>query len=146
MVIKIKSKSKIKSQEPNPAFEGTRGYALVCFLVVRPPAPLNSGVGPKRRKSKSPLCRQGRRGLWAVVLVWAITMNHGPSFRHGCRNPASMEGKIHATASLVVNHAVPYSAAWQVLAFWHHAGRGLVVFVGVRQPIRLRHAVFRLLL
>ena len=32
------------SRQPNPAFEGTRGYALACFLGVRPPAPLNSGV------------------------------------------------------------------------------------------------------
>ena len=40
-----KIKNKIKSQEPNPAFEGTRGYALACFLGVRAPAPLNSVVG-----------------------------------------------------------------------------------------------------
>ncbi len=32
------------SPPPNPAFEGTRGYALACFLGVRPPAHLNSGV------------------------------------------------------------------------------------------------------
>ena len=43
--------AKIKSQEPNPAFEGTRGYALACFLGVRPPAPLNSGVGRELRLS-----------------------------------------------------------------------------------------------
>jgi hypothetical protein len=39
-------KAKINSQEPNPALKGTRGYALACFLGVRPPAPLSSGVGP----------------------------------------------------------------------------------------------------
>ncbi len=44
MVIRAKAKSKIKGQEPNPAFEGPRGYATACFLGVRPPAPLNSGV------------------------------------------------------------------------------------------------------
>ena len=35
-------------------------------------------------------------------------------------------------------------AVLQVLVFWCVGGDGLVVFVGVRQPIRLRHAVFRL--
>ena len=30
---------------PNPSLKGTRGYALVCFLGVRPPAPLSFGVG-----------------------------------------------------------------------------------------------------
>jgi hypothetical protein len=35
-------------------------------------------------------------------------------------------------------------AVLQILAFWCVSGAGLVVFVGVRQPIRLRHAVSRL--
>jgi len=45
--------AKIKSQEPNPAFEGTRGYALACFLGVRPPAPLNLGVGHVEERSRA---------------------------------------------------------------------------------------------
>ena len=40
------------SPPPNPAFEGTRGYAVVCFLGVRPPAPLNSGVGRVEERAR----------------------------------------------------------------------------------------------
>ena len=41
------------SPPPNPAFEGSRGYAVACFLGVRPPAPLNSGVGRVEERAKA---------------------------------------------------------------------------------------------
>ncbi|MEI6063467.1 MAG: hypothetical protein WCQ26_02645 [Pseudanabaena sp. ELA748] len=38
---------------PNPALKGTRGYALVFFPLLRPPAPLSSGVIPNRKARQS---------------------------------------------------------------------------------------------
>ncbi len=56
------------SPPPNPAFEGTRGYAVVCFLGVRPPAPLNSGVGRvSMMRPRAFFCfLDNRRILWRL--------------------------------------------------------------------------------
>ncbi len=57
----------IPARQPNPAFEGTRGYALACFLGVRPPAPLSSGVGHVKSQARAVFAK--RQGQWVRKLI-----------------------------------------------------------------------------
>ena len=43
----------LSAHPPNPAFEGTRGYALALLRLDRPPAPLNSGVGHVKSQARA---------------------------------------------------------------------------------------------
>ena len=83
------------SPPPNPAFEGSRGYAVACFLGVRPPAPLNSGVGRVEERAKArraagstALFDRGCAGRESIrlhhVIFWALVVVRGVSV---CSSP-----------------------------------------------------------
>jgi hypothetical protein len=105
----------VRSGIPTPP-AGSGGQRIrLRHAVSASAAPLSSGVGHVQERASARRAGRSAGKLWAAVV------------------PPGLAG---LPFGLPRNWAVS-----QVLAFRPDGGRGLAVFVGVRQPIRLRHAV-----
>ena len=106
------------------------GAGLVVFVGVRQPIRLRHAVS------------RLRLGPWSGDLFKPAVASTGRGASRG--NPLAALGLRAKSAELPCLASRQTRAASGVLAFWCVGGAGLVVFVGVRQAIRLRHAVYRL--
>ena len=100
----------LPAHPPNPPFQPTRGR-LASFFRFIPHGRLNGGVGRERRKSLGASGGQVRWKLWAVAVVWIITMIE-------VRHSGMDAGQIGRTADLhgfaarrVPDMDVPYASS-----------------------------------